>query len=56
MTEKKFQLLKLNDYDIKDTIRSLTLGRIKLAKNKKTNELILLNILNKSQIVKTNRI
>ena len=56
MAEKKFQLLKLNDYDIKDTIRGLALGNVKLAKNKKTNEFISLHILNKSQIVKSNRI
>ena len=56
MSEKKFQLLKINDYEIKEIIRNLTLGRIKLAKNKRTNELIALKILDKSQIVKTNRI
>jgi serine/threonine protein kinase len=56
MSEKKILLLKINDYEVKEVIRNLTLGRIKLAKNKRTNELIALKILDKSQILKTNRI
>ena len=52
MAEKKIQLLKINEYEIKDVIRNLTLGRVKLAKNKRTNELIALKILSKSEIVK----
>ncbi len=53
MSEKKFHSLKLNDYDIVDTIRTLPFGRIKTAKNKRTNELISLKILNKSEIIKS---
>ena len=51
MSEKKFHSLKLNDYDIADTVGILPLGRLKTAKSKRTNELIILKILNKSQII-----
>jgi protein kinase A len=52
MSDKKYKTLKLNDYEIGDTIRIYPLGRVKSAKNKRTNELIALKILKKSQIVK----
>ena len=50
MSNKKYQTLKLNDYEIGDTVRILSFGRIKTAKNKRTQELIFLKILKKSQI------
>ena len=56
MSEKKFHSLKLNDYDIADTVGILPLGRLKTAKSKRTNELIILKILNKSQIINSKQI
>ena len=56
MSEKKFHSFKINDYDIGDTIRILPLGTIKIAKNKRTNELIVLKVLKKSQIIKSKQI
>ena len=53
MSEKKIHSLKLNDYDIVDTIRILPFGRIKTAKSKRTSELIAIKILSKSQIIKS---
>ena len=53
MSEKKFQLLKLEDYQIGETIKILPLGRVKIAKNKSTNENILIKILKKSTIINT---
>ena len=55
MTEKKFHSLKLTDYDIGDTIKLIPLGKVKTARNKRTNELIILKILNKSQIMLANQ-
>ena len=52
MSDKKYKTLKLNDYEIGDTIRIYPFGRVKNAKNKRTNELIALKILKKSEIVK----
>ena len=53
MSEKKFHNLKITDYEIGDTIRILPLGRLKIAKNKRTNEAIALKIIKKSQIIKS---
>ena len=55
MAEKKSHSLKINDYQLGDTIRILPLGRIKIARNRRTNELIALKILIKSEIIKTNQ-
>ena len=55
MAEKKSHSLKINDYQPGDTIRILPLGRIKIARNRRTNELIALKILIKSEIIKTNQ-
>ena len=55
MTEKKFHSLKLTDYDIGDTIKLIPLGKVKTARNKRTNELIILKILIKSQIMLANQ-
>ena len=56
MSDKKFRSLKLNDYEIGDTIRILPLGTIKIAKNRRTNELIALKVLKKSEIIKSKQI
>ena len=55
MSEKQFHSLKLNDYDIGDTVGILPLGRLKTARSRRTNELIILKILIKSQIIKSNQ-
>ena len=55
MSEKKFHSLKINDYDIGDTVSILPLGRLKIARSRRTNELIILKILIKSQIIKSNQ-
>ena len=51
MSEKKIHNLKLTDYEIGDTIKILPLGRVKIAKSKRTNELVALKILIKSKII-----
>ena len=53
MSDKKLELLKLGDYQIGETIKILPLGRVKIAKNKHTNENILIKILKKSTIINT---
>ena len=52
MSEKKNNILKISDYEIGDTIRVIPLGKIKLAKNKRTNETIILKVLKKCTIIK----
>ena len=52
MSEKKNNTLKIFDYEKGDTIRVIPLGVIKLAKNKRTNETIVLTILKKCKIIK----
>ena len=56
MSEKKSHSLKLNDYQIGDTIRISPLGRIKVARSRRTNELIALKTLIKSQIINSKQI
>ena len=53
MSEKKIHNLKLTDYEIGDTIKILPLGRVKIAKSKRTNELVALKILIKSKIIES---
>jgi len=53
MSEKKIHNLKLTDYEIGDTIKILPLGRVKVAKSKRTNELVALKILIKSKIIES---
>ena len=55
MSEKK-NLLKLSDYDVENTIKIFPLGRVKVAKARRTNELIALKILKKDQIINTKQI
>ena len=52
MSEKKNNTLKISDYEIGDKIRNIPLGVIKIAKNKRTNETIILKILKKCKIIK----
>lgn len=56
MSEKKYHALKLGDYEIGDTIKILPYGRIKTAKNRRTNELIALKIIIKSMIQKSKQV
>jgi protein kinase A len=56
MSDKKYHSLKLNEYDIGDTIKVFPLGRIKVARSRRTNELFAIKILKKSQIIKTKQI
>ena len=51
MSEKKNNTLKISDFEIGDTIRVIPLGVIKLSKNKRTNETIVLKILKKYKII-----
>ena len=49
MSENKFQLLNINDYELGETIKVLSLGKMKIARNKKNKELILIKVLKKIQ-------
>jgi len=51
MSERKFQLLNICDYELGETIKALSLGKMKIARNKKTKELILIKVLNKNTIL-----
>ena len=53
MSENKIQLLNINDYDLGETIKVLSLGKTKIARNKQTKELILIKVLQKSKILET---
>ena len=44
--------IKLQDYEIGDTIKEMPLGKVKIAKNKRSNEHIVIKIYKKSQIIK----
>ena len=55
MSEKKLLSLKLTDYDIGDTIKLIPHGKIKTARSKWTNELIVIKILKKAEIIKSNQ-
>ena len=48
MSDKKYRCLKLNEYDIGDIIKIFPLGRMKVARSRRTNELIIIKMLNKS--------
>ena len=51
MSENKFKLLNLNDYELGETIKVLSLGKMKIARNKQTKELIFIKVLKKSTIL-----
>ena len=53
MSESKLQLLNINDYELGETIKTLNLGKTKIARNKQTKELILIKVLKKSKILES---
>lgn len=53
MTENKLPLLNLNDYELGETIKVLSLGKAKVARNKKTKELIFVKVLKKGKILES---
>ena len=53
MSKNKFQLLNINDYELGETIKVLNLGKMKIARNKQTKELILIKVLKKSTIMES---
>ena len=57
MSDKKFHSLTLNDYGLCDTIKIVQNGRIKIAKSRRanSNEIIMIKILKKSNILKSNQ-
>ena len=55
MSENKFQLLNINDYELGETIKALNLGKMKIARNKQTKELILIKVLKKVQLWNQNK-
>ena len=56
MSEKKLHSLTLNDYELGDTIKLFPNGKLKTARSRRTNELVVIKILNKSNIIKSNQI
>ena len=55
MSEKKIHSLTLNDYELGDTVKLVPNGRIKTARSRRTNELIVIKFLKKSKIIKSNQ-
>ena len=55
ISEKKIRTFKLTDYDIGDTIKLIPNGRIKTAITKRTEELVVMKILKKCKVVKSNQ-
>ena len=53
MSEKKYPSLTINDYDMGDTIKIIQNGRLKIAKSRRTNELIVIKFLKKSNIIES---
>ena len=53
MSENKLQLININDYELGETIKVLRLGKMKIARNKQTKELILIKVLKKSTILES---
>ena len=56
MTEKKTPSIKIEDYQISDTVYKTQTGKVKLSKNKKTNERVLLEIYKKQQTIDSKQI
>ena len=52
-SEKKIRTFKLTDYDFGDTIKLIPNGRIKTALTKRTEELVVIKILKKINVMKT---
>ena len=53
ISEKKIRTFKLTDYDIGDTIKIIPNGRIKTAITKRTEELVVMKILKKMNVIKS---
>lgn len=53
ISEKKIRTFKLTDYDIGDTIKIIPNGRLKTAITKRTEELVVMKILKKMNIIKS---
>ena len=53
MSESKIHSIKLQEYEIGDIIKIMPLGKVKIAKSKRTNEYIVIKMLIKSEIVKS---
>ena len=53
MSESRIHSIKLQDYEIGDIIKIMPLGKVKIAKSKRTNEYIVIKILIKSEIIKS---
>ena len=53
MSEGRIHSIKLQDYEIGDIIKIMPLGKVKIAKSKRTNEYIVIKILIKSEIIKS---
>ena len=49
----KVKLMKLSDYEMGDTLGTGSFGRVKIAKNKKTNEYVAMKIMKKVEILKS---
>ena len=55
MSDSKIHSIKLQDYEIGDIIKIMPLGKVKIAKSKRTNEYFVIKMLIKSEIVKNKR-
>ena len=53
MSESRIHSIKLQDYEIGDIIKIMPLGKVKIAKSKRTSEYIVIKILIKSEIIKS---
>ena len=53
MSENKIHLIKLQEYEIGDIIKMMPLGKVKIAKSKRTSECFVIKMLIKSEIVKS---
>ena len=53
ISEKKIRTFKLTDYDIGDTIKIIPNGRLKTAITKRTEELVVMKILKKMNVIKS---
>jgi len=52
MSESKIHSIKLQDYEIGDIIKIMPLGKVKIAKSKRTGEYFVIKMLIKSEIIK----
>lgn len=54
MADKKF--LKLSDYELGETLGTGSFGRVKLARNKRSNEYVALKLMKKQEIIKIKQV